>query len=106
MFVLPDEEGPGAILATRSSKSLIVRSTFLPAPPLPPDARAALWSGRLIGADGRRRCGRDPSRTWRPVRTFSPPSRIEGLLIAHHGECHSVGALSQRAPDDAFVLAA
>jgi hypothetical protein len=70
MFVLPDEEGPGAILETRSSKSLLVGSTFLPVPSLPQDARAALCSGRLIDADGRRRSGRDPSRPWRPVRTF------------------------------------
>src|SRR5918996_2461280 len=35
MFVLPDEEGPGAILETRSSKSLLVGSTLLPAPSLP-----------------------------------------------------------------------
>jgi hypothetical protein len=47
MFVVPDEEGPGALLESRSSRSLIVGSTFVPTPPLPPDARAALCSGRL-----------------------------------------------------------
>lgn len=106
MLVLPDEEGPGVLLATRSSRSLLVGSTSVPVPPLPPDARAALSSGRLIDADGRRRSGRDPSRTWRPVRTSSPASGIERLLVAHHGEGHSVGALSERTPDHASMLSA
>jgi len=37
MFVLPDEEGPGAILETRSPKSLLVGSASFPDPPLPPE---------------------------------------------------------------------
>ena len=103
MFVLPDEEGPGAILGTRSSKSLLVGSTFLPVPPLPPDTRAALCSGRLVDADGDvDLAGIRPGHGAPSAR--SPTSGIEGLLVAHHGESHPVGALSQRAPDHALCL--
>lgn len=43
-FVLPDEEGPGRHANYEvSQKSLLADSTFLPVPPPPPDARAALF---------------------------------------------------------------
>lgn len=79
----------------RSSRSLRLRRS-----------RALHFSGRLEGADGRRRSGRDPSRPWRPVRAYSPASGIEGLLVTHHGEGETVGPLPERAADHARVLAA
>ena len=46
-------------------------------------------------------------RPWRPVRTLiSPAGRVEGALVAHHGEGDPIGALAERTTHHAFVLAA